>query len=169
MWRPIERIVPRRTSRLWRSPTRYHRPRFHHSFRSVELHDPQRLGWFAAHSGILVISPTSLSAAHSLPTMPPECRPGGQEALNEFRARIYRALPAAPASAVRSAHPTTHPEFVPMEFRNSVPPILFDGGRDGQHLNLRPPSSLNGPQLYQVSSDATNLNSYQTLHHKGNK
>jgi hypothetical protein len=37
--------------------------------------------------------------------------------------------------------------------------ILFDGGRDGQHLNLRLPSSLNGPQLYQVSSDATDFNS----------
>ena len=43
----------------------------------------------------------------------------GKQARNELRTRIRRALPAGPAASAESAHPTTHPEFVPMVFSST--------------------------------------------------
>ena len=42
-----------------------------------------------------------------------------REARNEFRARVRRGLPAAPARVARLSGPNAHPEFVPMVFSST--------------------------------------------------
>src|SRR5580698_2327761 len=41
-----------------------------------------------------------------------------KQARNALRARIRQALPATPGWAAGFAHPTTHPEIVPMKFNH---------------------------------------------------
>ena len=38
---------------------------------------------------------------------------------NQFQTPVRRGLAVAPVGLARSAHPTTHPEFVPIEFSST--------------------------------------------------